>query len=270
MNRKVPVLISLVAVVVFTSGASAAWSENFDSYGSQAAFLAAWPCWNTDNTSMALVQGFDHTTGTTNSVAGTGINNTGKSVRNYQNLDSFTAYQGTDANPIKFEFYLYDMDASINPGSPLYPGALRNFCEVRAYDGDGLIPGGGNGGLQGLIAMGLYSPTNAYNYVARVGFTWINTGIARTSGWHKMTAILKSTTADILVDDVPAPNATGVAWGGYALDGVILGSGLTSWVSGNTNQAYDVAFDDFTVTPEPTTVLLLAAGGLLLRRRRAA
>lgn len=261
MLRNVFLLAGSAALLV-AGTASAALIDDFESYADQAAFEAAWPRIYSGST-MSLLQGFGYDPGGTDPLPQSvhGVAGANSTTRNYRNLDSFTAYQGTDTNPVKFEFWLFDQDPSLPGGT-----GPRNFNEVRAYTGDGY----GQGSLQGIIAMGLYnSPAPVSNLHARVYWgglsAWYALNSPRKAGWTKMTALVKSTQVEFYVDDVldttvtftdPAKN--------YVMDCAVLGSGLTS-------VGYDVAFDNFEVSviPEPATLVLLAAGGILLRRRRA-
>jgi hypothetical protein len=259
MFRKVRIFVGFAAVLAGANGASASLIEDFDGYADQAAFQAAWPSWFADGTSMTLKQNL----GLTGIQSVGGVATANSRYRNYRNLDSFSAYAGTDAKPVEFELSVYDAD-------PTKTGA-RNFCELRAYDASGgnegmpSVSGGAGYGLQAIIALGLYNTPAAGTYDFRVygggANAWYSTGVARKAGWHKMTALIGSTAVNVYVDDV-LTNTVTLKTPIPAFDGVVLGSGLTS-------AGYDAAFDNLSVAsvPEPVTVLLLAAGGLFTRRR---
>ncbi len=260
MSRKILFTFGLASVLTCTTGVSAALIETFDGYASQSAFQAAWPSWFTTGTSMTLSQSGG--VGGSRSVGGVAATNSG--YRNYRNLDSFTEYAGTDARPVKFELSLFDADPTKT--------AARNFCELRAYSASGgnegmpPVSGAAGYGLQSIIALGLYNTPNAGTYEFRIyggGLNaWYSTGVTRTAGWHKMTALIGDTNVKLYVDDV-LTNTLSLTSAIPAFDGVVLGSGLTSG-------GYDVAFDNLCVatTPEPVTLLLLAGGLLLGWRRR--
>lgn len=260
MFNKTTILFAIAGVCVCVTGVSASLIENFDSYASQSAFQAAWPSWIADGTSMQLSQ----TLGQSGSQSVAGVASANYKYRNYRNLDSFSQYAGTDANPVKFELSVYDAD-------PTKTGA-RNFCELRAYSASGgnegmpSVSGGAGYGLQSIIALGLYNTPNAGTYDFRVygggANAWLSTGVARTAGWHTMTALIGGTNVQIFVDN-NLTNTVPLTTPIPAFDGVVLGSGLTS-------AGYDAAFDNLTVAsvPEPMSLLLLAAGALFIRRSR--
>lgn len=251
--------IAIIVLFCSTGLASAALVDDFN-YADQASFLAAWPQWGTSSIT------FGTTSGRNGSGGVHGVATINNQVRNARNLDSFADYYGTDASPVKFEFWIYDS----NPLLPMAPNGARNFNEIRAYVGNGMrTQAEGNGNLQGLIAMGMYnSPVSDDNYHARIYFGgvngWYNLNTPRSVGWHRMTALIGDTSVKFLVDNqldttVPLLNPTRL----FPFDGVVLGSGLTSG-------GYDASFDDLVVAklPEPLTLASFALGILLLRSRR--
>jgi len=271
MSSNLGFVLAAALALALPRHASATLFDDFESYADQAAFQAAWPSWLPNGTSMDLVQGFGHSgVQSISGVASAGDR------RNYRNLDSFAAYRETDANPLEFELWLYDQDATL----PAAPDLAQNYCEVRAYEEDGMPPTWFTRGyhLQGLLDMGIYESAGTqygggaggrghYAYHLYYGGlnAWYATAARRTVGWHNMRMILSGASARIYVDgaldaEVPWANPNAL----YPMDGVILGSGLTS-------AGYDVAFDDvrLDVVPDPMTVVLLAAGGSFRRRRRS-
>lgn len=219
--------------------------DDFESYQTQAEFEAAWPRVYTDS-SLALIQGFGRSgqQSVRSEVFSTGTH------RNYRNLNSFTACQGTDANPLKFEFWIY-----VDSSSP----SMREYTSLYAYSGDGY----GQGSLTGMIAMGLYSD---YYFDARTLYGgsggssgWIALSIPRTLGWHRMTALIKSAHIEYYVDGTLGGQDT---FQSVAFDAVVLGSGLTSL--GGQSTFYDGIL--VAVIPEPATILLLSLA--LVGRKR--
>jgi MYXO-CTERM domain-containing protein len=261
-------IVCLCVVLGFAGFAQAAMNsmfDDFESYADQAAFQAAWPSWASNGSSMSLLQGFG-AGGSNQSVDGVAPGN--NQTWNYKQLNSLTDYDGTDENPVVFEFDMYDD----NPAA----GGVRNFISLRAYQAaDGSNPGmptvySQQGvapyNIKAILAAGLYNgaPCTTDKYAARVGLTWLNTGVVRTQGWHHFKLVSKTASADVYVDGV-LTNANVAYASGAAYSGMLLGSGLTS-------AGYDAVFDNVSVSvsPEPVTLALLGMGALVLRRRRAA
>jgi hypothetical protein len=260
MCRKSIIVLGFASLLTYSTRSSASLVDNFNSYTDQVSFQAAWKPWSANGSSMTFAQGI----GRNGSGGIHGAAAVNYQMRNARDLDSFTDYYGTDADPVKFEVWVYDS----NPSMPAAPNGARNFIELRAYTADG-VPAYGSPGLQGLIAMGLYNtPVSDDNFHARVYYggvnNWYSLNTQRTLGWHKLTSLIGDTEIRFYVDDVldttvPLIDNTRL----FAWDGVVLGSGLTSG-------GYDATFDDLSVArvPDPITVVLLVLGGLLMSRLR--
>ena len=237
--------IGVLCVLLMAAMAQANLIDNFDTYADQAAFDAAY---TQIYPTVPLV--LDQTKGHSDSQsANTAGPNNNSEKRVYRNLGG--EYSGTDAAPLKFEFYM-----SMSAADDWW---TREYIEIRGYTGAGY----GDGDLQELIALGCTSSgvdTTVYNARILTGDLWVNTTTAKSTDWTKLTALIKSSTVEVYVNDnldYSGPRSTGVT-----LDSVVIGSGLSSNV--------DVWFDDLQVIPEPATMSLLGMAGvaLLLRRRR--
>ncbi len=263
--KKALLVSGAVVLALASQQVSAAFVENFDSYANQAQFEAAWRPYSADNSSMQL--SFDgHSGNGVHGVAATNYHN-----RNARDLDNLTEYKGTDDSPVVFEFWINDTDTNL----PASPAGARNFCELRAFAGDG-IPAysAGNSSLQGLIAMGMYNtPISDDHYHARVYYggvsSWFSLNTSRQAGWHKLSAEIGSSWVKFLVDDQLDTTVSLQAGTNrlFAFDGVVLGSGLTSG-------GYDVGFDDLSVSrfmaaavPEPSALVFLGLGAALFLRK---
>lgn len=258
------VVLGIAGLLACAASASAAWSENFDSYADQAAFDAAWPQWGTWSPARTqnLLVGYDHTTGTGNSVFGLSVCNDNISYRAKHNIGDLTDYKVTGVantwgeKPLVVTWWFEDT-------MELTAGTLRKYESLYAYSGNAGSPpnyGAAGWSLAGYIQSGIYHPTSPTKYSWRNTGTWAATSVNRTAGWHEFKVEVFPTKTDLYIDGVLA--ATGAKDNTiYSWDTFIIGEGYTS--------AQDAAVDDISVTPEPATLLMLAAGGLLLRRRRA-
>ena len=231
-------LLALGLVAVFASTAMADFSDDFDGYADQAGFDAVY----TQIYPAAPIM-LDQTMGFSD----------GQSVMTPAEAPSSSnrAYYSLGMEYATFQI-MYKLDDETDWLS-------RQFFEIRGYAGAGY----GDGDLEELIAIGATSSgvdTTVYNARVLTGDGWINTTTAKTTEWVKLTALIKTSTVEIYVNDVL--NASSPRTPGVTLDSIVLGSGLSSRVSAH--------FDDVLVSgiPEPASLALLALGGLALIRRR--
>lgn len=158
---------------------------------------------------------------------------------------TFSRPENVGAEAIRFSFWQYDSLAT---------GGGRMYCEVRSYDSNSY----GVGALEQLYAMGKNNSVTAtgdvYNgarYQGRGAFSvfpgtsgWfnMNTGVARSIGWHHFEAIIGPNSIVWLVDGVFARLTPRGANG--SLDSIVMGS-----VLGSDN--HDTYWDDIVVEAIP-------------------
>lgn len=248
MNRQTgwaAVSVAVLALAGAASGASIVF-DDFE-YASQSAFEAVWAPLTTPGGTLSTTQAQSPTHS---------INYATTAQRNGR---AFTATTPTATNPVTFSFYFYDSDDTVSP--------YRQYANLQA----GAAPS-----LTGdLISIGLNNNlTNTPpKYMARIlGFNssaYFKLDDAgspdRSTGWHKLAAVVFPTEIKFYVDDTLSKTVTGLSLGAKSYDTLRLGSGLTS-----TREAF---FDDMTVhndaVPEPAALSLIGLGALgLLRRRR--
>ena len=179
-------------------------SEDFTGYANQAAFESAWTPFN-GSLQLTSVQARS-----TQSVM---QDNTARA--NYYALPQ--SYQGSDAEPLILEFWMYDSNPSLIN--------VRHFISLAAYSGGTW----GSGTLENLIAMGMHPPSGAY-YNARIlygGENWVLTSAERTEGWRKMAIKITGSQIQFYVDDTLAYQnsytAPATGW-----NSIRLGSSLSS------------------------------------------
>jgi hypothetical protein len=229
---------------VCAASAQTAWFDDFDSYADQAALDAVYTQLYADPVNLDQTRGYSDG----QSVSAGAHETSYDADRMWKNLGG--EYEGTDANPLKFEFMI-QMDDTTNWWA-------RQYIEIRGYTGAGY----GDGDLQELIAMGCTSSgvdTNLYAGRVVTGDNWFNLQTARSTEWTRLTALIKSTTVEMYVDgnlEYTSPRSP------FTIDSVVVGSGLSSQV--------EIWFDDLNieVIPEPASLSLLGLGGLALLRRR--
>lgn len=237
-------LLALSIVMAVAATASAAiWTDNFDSYADQAAFDAVYT-----QIYPATPMVLDQTVGYSGTQS---INppapNVNYTCRAYMNLGG--EFAGSDAAPLTFETMIMINDAT--------DWWSREYLEIRGYTGAGY----GDGDLEELIALGVNSSgvdTTKFNARVLSGDNWIDLSEKVAEEWVKLSAVIKTDTVELYVNDVLANSSPRAA--GVTLDSIVLGSGLSSRV--------DVHFDDLNIVPEPAALSLLAVGGLALLRRR--
>ena len=241
--------------------------DDLESYGSQAAFEAAWPLYSPQPSCIWTTEQ-SHSASHSAKVNGTTTN--AAANRNYRNLGQELA--ATDEEPLCFTFWQYiTADGSGTSGA-------RNYMEIRAYSGAGYA----DGALQMLIAMGQYNATtcngtNTSKYQGRYlggpsgcsgNQYWqqLEWGPTRATGWHKMMIRITGTKVQWYVDDLLSYENDRTD--SFTFDCVVMGSGLS-----NANHA--AYFDDIEVTtgcpappqpppPTPTIVPALIEGNNVL------
>ncbi len=249
MKKAVVVLMTLA----FASVSQASWVDDFESYADTAAlsgpytqFYAEFPL-PLDTTKGYLSD--------QSIVAGPNANS---QQRMWINIPG-GPMKATDAAPITFEF-MVDIET--------VGWHTREYIEIRSYAGGAYD----QGSLQELIAMGFTSSgvdTTKANYRVLTKTptpSWGDfTDPAATRAamaaaeWTKLTAIIKTSTVEFYVNDVPDVTVSRNPAFEY-FDSIVLGSGLSTAVT--------VWFDDLSVVPEPATLALLGLGALGLIRRR--
>jgi N-acetyl-anhydromuramyl-L-alanine amidase AmpD len=228
-------------------------ADNFESYGSQAAFEGVW----TDTANSAyILSTTGGNPGAQLSMPSPSANSLG---RYYRSLGA--KYTGTAASPlvISFDFYL---DAA---GAPNWTGA-RHTVDLRGYSGTTY----GSGTLENLVSAGVNNNSSdtfsTTRYQGRVtnGSEWqtLDEGSApsRAAGWHQLKIQVSNSQVLFYVDGILSetesrPNSYGFDW-------VVLGSDLTAagFAAGVDNLVVSggVALPSFTQQPTAQTI---CAGG---------
>lgn len=190
------------------------FTDDFTGYANQSAFESAWEPHSDGSLQLSTEE--------VRSTQSAMQDNTAQA--NYYNLPD--NYQGTDSEPLVFEFWMYDSDPSLTNA--------RHFISLASFSGGSW----GSGTLENLIAMGMHPPSGAY-YNARIlygGEGWVLTTAQRTQGWRKMTIKITSSLIEFYVDDTPAYQSSyttpATGW-----NSIRLGSSLSS--TNNLTVYYD-------------------------------
>jgi hypothetical protein len=264
------IVMMVAAVLLMTASASQAailLQDNFDTYGSQAAFETAGTGWTPS--------------GSTAAPNNTGLLSTAQSFSPSQSVNfpttdarrnskTITDTTPTAALDVEYSFRFYDTVGTSN--SPRQWGAL--------------VDGAGTNSGQ-LLALGVTNTLTTSEYYGRVVgldpdgtgplasgafFAMDATAPNRSVGWHEFRIVAKrdpsgtTGTAEFWVDGVLGKTISGYTLRGY--ETVQIGSS-------NTSAGGAAFFDDVLVqttpTPEPASLgMMVMAAGLFLRRRRRA
>ena len=243
-------LLAVGLVLAIAPMASATLFDRFDSYADQAEMNAKWTQVYTPNEfELDTTGGYTPDNSVTN--RGPDVNYERKMYRNLAH-----EYEATDADPITFSIRI-----KLGADDDWW---TREYVELRGYEGAGY----GDGGLDGLIAIGVTSSsvpsTNFYMSRTLGGATaYQNYTLAKRTEWVQLIGVISETSVDYYyrTQQDPAPVFSHSSdTPHYTFDSVVVGSGLSSNV--------EVWFDDVKVPPEPASMTLLALGAWALIRRR--
>lgn len=251
-------------VVSFAFNGMAQFSDNFDSYTSEAQLDAVWIPNSTVNGGMGLntAEFVSSPNSVKNMATSTATVNQAR-----------TPITAPDSSSFIFQFSFYDYNAS---------GGSRDYGML--YDRAG---GAWTGGLDQLVAIGKYNVGTYNSYHARVaigsathiygngavsfGTGWVSltAGPERSIGWHTATVV-----------GSPDPVNTGKVLFSFFIDNVLGGTVANvnpasfEWIVLGSNLGSSggfIAFDDVVLIPEPSTLALSLLGGLgifwMVRRR---
>lgn len=195
-------------------------ADDFDDYGDQAAFEAAWTDTGASEYVLDTVNAAD--AGHSVQLVSPSANFLG---RYYRNLSQ--TVNGSDDEPVVFMFQMYLDPAGADTD---WYGA-RHYVELRGYSGGGYA----SGDLDNLIAFGLYNASDdtfdTTRYQGRVtgGANWVTLDEgtpARSGGWHNFKVIIDSANVHFYVDDVLAESEARPNTAGFNC--VVIGSDFTA------------------------------------------
>ena len=202
-------------------GSTVLWSDNFESYASQAAFEVAWG----DLTAPGLNWSAAQSSSPTHS-AEEPYNTAMSSVHDLPSGIS----QISVGTFLEFRYY-----------NPAGSNNARHYGQMRNY-----TTGGHTGTLSELWAIGSYSPTSSTYYSGRVAYggpNWFSLGIAGTAGWHTMRIDITADTTNPItsgkglcrfsVDGNTTSAGDNIACNWLPVTCLVLGSGLTSSYAGS-------------------------------------
>ncbi|MDM8005452.1 MAG: PEP-CTERM sorting domain-containing protein [Phycisphaerae bacterium] len=254
--RRFVLLSAVLAIALPATAGPISFSENWDSYPSQASYLlpvddATWPQLGTSTYVVTNAR----SQSTSNSL----LVDNGSSYASDKGIshDFGGVYKATDANPIVVDFYLW-VDSAANRAN------IDVFVELALDD---QAPSS-SGVLYNVVAFALPNSVRgtlnkqAYLYD---GTNWSAGSVAPTAGgWDHMTMTIKSNTIDVAAGGASNGGFPRTYMGNFDQINIrhpVLTSAGAAWL------------DNLSVTggeliPEPATLALLALGGLFLRRRR--
>ncbi|MEO6436381.1 MAG: PEP-CTERM sorting domain-containing protein [Tepidisphaeraceae bacterium] len=259
-NTKYSILGALVLSVSLLAGTAPAAiliQDNFDSYATQAAFVAAWPVVSTSVPS-----------GTLSTVQASSVpQSINQATTAQRNQRAFTESGTPSAGaPIEFSFDFYDADDSLSPFRQ-----QSNLQDSPASASGQLISMGLNNNQASAGDGGNFYMARILGYDGGTGLSAyfkLNQGSAplRSTGWHNLKAVLTNTDIKFYVDNILSATEVTAVQATRSYDLVRIGSGLSS-----TAEAF---VDNVLVQtiPEPTAFALfgVAAAGMAMRRRRRA
>jgi hypothetical protein len=245
--------------------------DNFDSYASQAALLAAWNATAPTGTGLQLSQSTPTPVSSPNDVEVT-------TTASYRLVRAFGAGNAIAAPSIHWSFNFYD------------GGGSRDFASLYAYTG------AWGAGLQTALQFGVYNTGVGNKYMARyssiTGAVYSDGATATTAdggtgGWFSLTSAASRGTGawhsmvvwgsvdpgdstklklSFYVDGVlggSVANINGAGPAPYLFTYATLGGAVSTTAAGS-------AFDNFSAIPEPSSLTLGLLGGLALALRTVA